>query len=49
MKLYTDPVSLFPFRVKIALHEKELVYEEVVTDLSGGAADRKFKAPSWVR
>ena len=39
MKLYTHPVSLFPFRVKIALHEKGLVFEEVVTDLAGGASE----------
>jgi len=43
MKLYTHPISLFPFRVKIALHEKGLVYEEVVTDLVGGASEEFLK------
>lgn len=33
MKLYTHPVSLFPLRVVIALHEKALAYEQVLTDL----------------
>jgi len=39
MRLYTHPISVFPFRVKIALHEKGLVFEEVSTDLSSGASE----------
>lgn len=34
MKLYTHPISLFPLRVVIALHEKALTYERVLTDLN---------------
>jgi glutathione S-transferase len=33
MKLYTHPISLFPLRVVIALHEKALAYEQVLADL----------------
>lgn len=38
MKLYWHPVSLMPWRVRIALAEKGLDYEEVVIDLPGGAS-----------
>lgn len=38
MKLYWHPVSLMPWRVRIALAEKGLDYEEVVVDLPGGAS-----------
>ncbi len=38
MKLYWHPVSLMPWRVKIALAEKGLTTEDVVIDLPGGAA-----------
>jgi glutathione S-transferase len=40
MKLYWHPVSLMPWRVRIALAEKSLDYEEVVIDLPGGASHR---------
>ncbi len=38
MKLYWHPVSLMPWRVRIALAEKGLDYEEAVIDLPGGAS-----------
>ncbi|MCF8505289.1 MAG: glutathione S-transferase N-terminal domain-containing protein [Caulobacter sp.] len=38
MKLYWHPVSLMPWRVRIALAEKGLAYEEVVIDLPGGGS-----------
>lgn len=38
MKLYWHPVSLMPWRVRIALAEKGLDYEETVIDLPGGAS-----------
>lgn len=38
MKLYWHPVSLMPWRVRIALAEKGLNYEEAVIDLPGGAS-----------
>lgn len=40
MKLYWHPVSLMPWRVRIALAEKGLDYEEVIIDLPGGASHR---------
>lgn len=40
MKLYWHPVSLMPWRVRIALAEKALDCEEVVIDLPGGASHR---------
>jgi len=40
MKLYWHPVSLMPWRVRIALAEKGLAYEEVIIDLPGGASHR---------
>lgn len=40
MKLYWHPVSLMPWRVRIALAEKSLAYEEVIIDLPGGASHR---------
>lgn len=38
MKLYWHPVSLMPWRVRIALAEKGLDCEEAVIDLPGGAS-----------
>lgn len=38
MKLYWHPVSLMPWRVRIALAEKGLDYQEAVIDLPGGAS-----------
>lgn len=40
MKLYWHPVSLMPWRVRIALAEKGLDCEDVVIDLPGGASHR---------
>ncbi len=40
MKLYWHPVSLMPWRVRIALAEKGLSYEEAIIDLPGGASHR---------
>lgn len=40
MKLYWHPVSLMPWRVRIALAEKGLDCEETVIDLPGGASHR---------
>lgn len=40
MKLYWHPVSLMPWRVRIALAEKGLDYEDMVIDLPGGASHR---------
>lgn len=40
MKLYWHPVSLMPWRVRIALAEKGLDYEEAVIDLPGGASHK---------
>lgn len=37
MKLYWHPVSLMPWRVRIALAEKALAFEEEIVDLPGGA------------
>jgi glutathione S-transferase len=37
MKLYWHPFSVFPRRIRIALREKGIAYEEVVVDLPGGA------------
>ena len=37
MKLYWHPFSLFPRRVRVALREKGIAYEEVIVDLPGGA------------
>ncbi len=37
MKLYWHPFSVFPRRVRIALREKRLPFEEVEVDLPGGA------------
>lgn len=37
MKLYWHPVSLMPWRVRIALAEKDLPCEEEIIDLPGGA------------
>ena len=33
MKLYWHPFSIFPRRVRIALREKQLAYDEVIVDL----------------
>lgn len=38
MKLYWHPVSLMPWRVRIALAEKGLSCEEEIVDLPGGAS-----------
>ena len=38
MKLYWHPVSLMPWRVRIALAEKGLACEEEIIDLPGGAS-----------
>ncbi len=40
MKLYWHPVSLMPWRVRIALAEKGLACEEEIIDLPGGASRR---------
>lgn len=40
MKLYWHPVSLMPWRVRIALAEKGLDHEEALIDLPGGASHR---------
>ena len=37
MRLYWHPFSLFPRRIRIALHEKGLACEDVIVDLPGGA------------
>ena len=37
MRLYWHPFSLFPRRVRITLHEKQVPYEDVIVDLPGGA------------
>jgi glutathione S-transferase len=37
MRLHWHPFSLFPRRVRIALHEKAIPYEDVIVDLPGGA------------
>jgi glutathione S-transferase len=40
MKLYWHPVSLMPWRVRIALAEKGLACDEEIIDLPGGASRR---------
>ena len=37
LKLFTHPVSIFPLRVKIALHEKGVPFDEVQTELGADA------------
>ena len=37
MRLHWHPFSLFPRRVRIALAEKGIAYEDVIVDLPGGA------------
>jgi len=37
MRLHWHPFSIFPRRIRIALHEKRLPYEDVMVDLPGGA------------
>jgi glutathione S-transferase len=37
MRLHWHPFSIFPRRVRVALHEKQLAYDEVIVDLPGGA------------
>src|SRR5262245_9863555 len=37
MRLYWHPFSIFPRRIRIALHEKQVPYEDVIVDLPGGA------------
>jgi len=37
MRLYWHPFSIFPRRIRIALHEKRLPCEDVIVDLPGGA------------
>lgn len=44
MKLYWHPVSLMPWRVKIALAEKGVAAEDVIIDLPGGAS----RAPEFL-
>lgn len=44
MQLYTHPFSIVPWRVRIALHEKGLEYEPVVTDLYTKAPESSFLA-----
>jgi glutathione S-transferase len=44
MRLYWHPFSVFPRRIRIALREKGLQFEEVVVDLPGGALrEREFR------
>jgi glutathione S-transferase len=45
MRLHWHPFSLFPRRVRIALLEKALPYEDVIVDLPGGA----LKTPEFRR
>jgi glutathione S-transferase len=45
MKLYWHPFSVFPRRVRIALREKNLAYEDIVVDLPSGA----LRAPEFRR
>jgi glutathione S-transferase len=37
MRLHWHPFSIFPRRIRIALHEKAIPYEDVIVDLPGGA------------
>jgi len=37
MRLHWHPFSLFPRRVRVALAEKHLAYDDVIVDLPGGA------------
>ena len=45
MELYWHPFSVFPRRVRIALREKGIDYDEIVVDLPGGA----LRAPEFRR
>ena len=45
MRLRWHPFSLFPRRVRVALREKGVAYEEVVVDLPGGAT----RSPEFLR
>lgn len=42
MKLYWHRFSLMPWRVRLALHEKSLAYESVMTDLSARQERTEF-------
>lgn len=42
IKLYTHPFSIVPWRVRIALHEKGLEYESVITDLYTKKPEQSF-------
>jgi glutathione S-transferase len=37
VRLHWHPFSIFPRRIRIALHEKQIPYEDVIVDLPGGA------------
>ena len=37
MRLHWHPFSIFPRRVRVALHEKRLAYDDVLVDLPAGA------------
>lgn len=42
LRLYTHPFSIVPWRVRIALHEKGLEYESVITDLYEKKPEQSF-------
>ncbi len=42
LKLHTHPFSIVPWRVRIALHEKDLAYEVVEVDLYSSSAPAEF-------
>ncbi len=44
LKLYTHPFSIVPWRVRIALHEKDIPYEMVETNLYSEAPTPEFLA-----
>jgi len=41
-RLFTHPFSIVPWRVRIALHEKDLDYESVITDLFSKEPEQRF-------
>ena len=48
MRLYTHPLSIVPWRVRIALHEKGLRYASVATDLYNKPPTEEFLQPEAV-